>query len=159
MMKRVADDGSFKPFEPVPAGRTTLLISNTKFLPAVNPHIVTFDLEDSEGRSMKAKFDNEKKTAKGAYAQRFFLNKMLDALDIPAEYGASHLDGVFVDAEVTHSVIDKKDLETGDPVFEADGVTPVKMTFANLGKVYGRGEPFAAKGTNLSEDLDAALGI
>lgn len=162
LFNRAADDGSFKSFEPVPAGRTTLLITKAEAVPQVNPHILSLEMEDAQGRSMKAKFDQNKKTAKGAYAQRFFMNKLIDAVlgeDTSGFDPSRDLEKKFIDAEVTHAQVHKKDKETGEELFEADG-SPIYMTFANLGTVYGLGEPFAKKANAADgSDLDAALGL
>ena len=164
--KREADDGSFNSFEPIPAGRRTLLITSAEATPMVNPHILTLELEDSQGRSMKAKFDQNKKTAKGALAQRFFMNKLIDAVlgeNISGFDPKKDLQGQFIEAEVTHAAVHKKDKETGEEMYEVDG-TPVMMTFANLGTVYGKGMPFSVKTpaelvAEEDDELEAALGL
>lgn len=163
MFSRKADDGSFKPFELIPEGVTDLVVTEATALPQVNPHILSLTFEDSKGRSMKAKWDQDKKDSKGRLTQRYFMNLMIDALlgDQAISFSPNDLVGKFCKVEIKHNVVpmpkrEKDEDGTWVDVLDESGKQILEdRTFANLGRIIGGGTPFER--TAPANPLDADL--
>lgn len=157
MFNRKANDGSFKPFEPIPEGRQMLVVTEAIALPKVNPNTLKLTFSDAKGRTMKASWNQDKKDAKGRLTQRYYMNVMVDALMGDAtSFAPTDLLGKFVEVDVVHNEVHKK---VDDELQYDDKGEAVMTTFANIKAVIGEGTPFVIEGeAKPDDDLDEMFG-
>lgn len=112
------------------AGKKTLKVKKAEGKPSANPKEIEVTFKDAAGATLKNKYTLDEKNETGSYVTSLFLSACLGNIDEFDTNDIPQLVGKYVEVEVVHNEVESKK----DP--------SKTNTFANIGKIYGAGEPF-----------------
>jgi hypothetical protein len=111
-------------------GRKVIKVKSAEGKPSANPKDLEVVFVDAAGATLHNTYTLDERNEKGAFVTSLFLQGCLgdieefDIADIPT------LVGKYLDVEIKHTEVESKK----DP--------SKTLTFANVGRIYGAGEPF-----------------
>ena len=145
--------GKPKGFQLIPEGEQVLHITGVEGTPRAAIQTVSMEMHNADGISLTG---NRKQSYNlnndGGYAAFYYLvlNGLGVDLDEGDEFDIADLEDVYVLAEIVHNKVPKKDKDSGQVIPDE------YMTFANIKKIIGPAEPFAAasKADDSGDDED-----